>query len=194
MQEPMGVSSIFDEKAFLSALEWWQLAGVDEVIVEEPADWLAIAAPVQNQTSIGAIPAPAAGVPPMPAAPLPDQLPVFREWLMTSDALPETIPLTARIPLVGPEQAGLAVMVDMPETEDRQSGLLMSGQAGTLLDAMLRAIGRTREDIALLPLLPGRTPTGRPTESALDRWGEIGRHHLHLIGAKRVLLMGELVN
>lgn len=186
MQEPSGVSSIFDEKAYLSALDWWRLAGVDEAISEEPVDWLAeTAKPVAEFPQAEDAPAIEA---------LPATLAEFREWLMTSDALPEPLTRSARIAPSGPEQAEVVVMIDMAESEDRGSGRLWSGSAGVLLDAMLRAIDLDREKVAMIPLVPGRTATGRPADEALNRWGEIGRHHLALSGAKQILLMGESVS
>ena len=53
-----------------SALSWWEEAGVDTVVGEQPRNWLATPAPAAARE---AEPAPA------PAVPFPDDLPAFQE-------------------------------------------------------------------------------------------------------------------
>src|SRR3546814_1601842 len=82
------------------------------------------------------------------------------------------------------------VLTAWPEVDDQRDGALFAGQAGPLLDAMLRAIGMTRGDCYLASLAVTRPPGGRCDDR--DR-GELDRllwHHLGLAKPVRLLLIG----
>ncbi len=158
-----------------SALSWWQEAGVDTIVGEEPRDWLN----------------PKAKAPEERPAPAPDTLPqtldAFRLWLATTDLLPFAAPAAARAAPAGDPACGLMVMTDMPAAE----GGLVAGEAGALFDKMLDAIGRSRETIYLAPLSPARTPTGAIDDKSAARLAEIARHHIGLAAPRALLLFGD---
>jgi len=159
-----------------SALDWWQEAGVDVIVGEEPRDWLN---PKAKE---------AAGAPePAPAA-LPETLDALRAWLAATADIPFASPVAARAAPSGDPGAGLMVMVEMPSDD----GGLISGHAGTLFDKMLVAIGRDRESIYLAPLSPIRTPTGAIDERSAARLAEIARHHIGLAAPRFLLLFGDI--
>lgn len=181
----MGADQHFDWKnTAASALDWWRDAGVDALIDEAPRDWLAPAAPAEPvRASIRAFAAPEA------APALPDTLAAFEAWRTGPDA-PEAVWHGRAIGAQGSAAAGLMIVVDLPEREDAETGMLLSGAAGRLFDRMLAAIGRDRASIYLVPLCAVRPPAGR-IDPALDtRLAGIARHHVALAAPKRLLLLG----
>ncbi|HST37269.1 MAG TPA: uracil-DNA glycosylase family protein [Allosphingosinicella sp.] len=159
-----------------SALGWWQEAGVDTIVGEEPRDWLA---PKTKATD-----APPSAPPPDA---LPDTLEGFRAWLAETDQLPYAAPGARRAAPAGDPAAGLMILTDMPSAD----GGLISGEAGALLDKMLAAIGRRRETIYLAALSPVRTPAGTIGEAEAARLAELARHHIGLAAPKALLLFGD---
>jgi uracil-DNA glycosylase len=179
-------------------LNWWTEAGVDCLVQDEPRGWLKDASQpsARPEHSRGAT-APTAELRPSTSlgtsagGDLPDQLPLFHEWLRTSDALPYAAPAAPRICPSGDPAAGLMILAGMPSTEDCASGTLISGAAGKLFDRMLAAIGRNRETIYLAGLSCLRPVSGRFDAAGASRCAEIARHHLALAGPKAVLLLGD---
>jgi uracil-DNA glycosylase len=56
---------------------------------------------------------------------------------------------------------------------------------------MLAAVGQSRDSIYLLPLAWSRPVTGRITPDDEPRLLELARHHLSLLGPKRLFLLGQ---
>jgi DNA polymerase len=167
-----------------SAIDWWIDAGVDASVDESPRDWLAaIVAPPPAARR----PAAVAEAAPEPA--LPATLDAFLAWRQ-SDAAPEAAWPGAFLTAQGPADAPLLVLVDVPEREDAESSVLLSGAAGRLFDRMLAAIGQSRASIHLVALCAKRPIAGRIAPEFEERLVEIARHHVALAAPKRVLLLG----
>ncbi len=163
-----------------SALSWWQEAGVDTIVGEEPRNWLVPA------------PKPAATVPePAAAVQAPQTLDDFQTWLRESPDLPFASPAAPRVGPSGDPASGLMVVLDMPSAEDAAAGLLLSGPAGALFDRMLTAIHRDRETIYLAPLSPVRSPSGAIDARSAAILAEIARRHVALVRPKALLLFGD---
>ncbi|WP_313808950.1 uracil-DNA glycosylase family protein [Sphingobium sp.] len=164
-------------------LAWWNLAGVDGAVGEEPVNWLR------------PVPAPAAA----PMA-IPDQSPAlprlpsfdaFRLWLAEDAAQPERRwPGTIILP-EGPVNAPLMVITDMPDPADIGAGALLSDRAGQLFDAMLRAIGLKRADVHLASLFLSRPPGGMVEASDLTAAAARISTHVMLAAPQRLLLLGD---
>ncbi|WP_340317744.1 uracil-DNA glycosylase [Rhizorhabdus argentea] len=173
-----------------SLLGWWQDAGLDTLIDEEPRDWLArIERPAP---AVSAAPVSAKATQPTASASLtafPDTLPAFQAWLASSEKL--SIPLRDRIAAAGDAASGLMVLVDLPEADDSASGKLLSGAAGQLFDKMLAAIGRNRDSLYLAAMAPGRPAGGYVDKASGTLFGELARHHVALAKPRALLLMGE---
>jgi DNA polymerase len=174
---------------------WWEDAGLDVVIDEQPRNWLAPieraerAAPGIVSSPPTPRPAPAA-LPAAPAAPsFPDALPAFQAWLATSEKL--SIPMSQRIAPLGDPASGLMVLVDLPEAEDVASGRLLSGPVGALFDKMLAAIGRSRDSLYLAAMAPGRPTGGYVDKASGALFVELARHHVALAKPRALLLMGD---
>lgn len=169
--------------AYASAIEWWRDAGVDTLVEDAPRDWLARLSPEAPASRPSAAPVAKA-----PAA-LPATLEAFLAWRM-GDAAPEAEWLTLRIAPTGPIGRAM-ILVDMPETEDAETGVLLSGAPGRLLDRMLAAIGESRETVYLASVAMARSLTGRIPAEQEARLAELARHHVSLVAPKRLLLMGD---
>jgi DNA polymerase len=173
-----------------SALTWWEEAGVDTIVGEEPRDWLAGAKP---QTAVLAEP------PPPAAEAFPDDLPAFQAWLATTDTLPFASPGARRLPPVGSAASGLMAITDVPSAEDVAAGALFSGEQGALIDNMLRNFsekllgGATidRETLYLAPFSPIRPPAGRIDPAGVRFLAEAMRHHIGLVAPRAVLIFGD---
>lgn len=177
----------------LSALRWWRDAGVDTLVDEAPRDWLKAKASTSHaaarQTRAPASDDQAAQTPVWPIT-----LPAFRAWLEAADALPDESRPGHRLLPSGDPTAGLMVLLDMPEPADAAAGTLLSGEPGKLFDAMLAAIGRSRETIYLASLCLARAPGGRLADESFDRVAALARHHVALAAPERLLLMGNLAS
>jgi DNA polymerase len=71
---------------------------------------------------------------------------------------------------------------------------MLSGDVGDLFDRMLAKMNRTRDDIWLTSMSPTRQPGGKLSEELLAFFRPIMRHHIDLIGPKRLWLMGQTVS
>ncbi len=163
-----------------SALSWWEEAGVDTIVGEQPRDWLAAPAPVAPRVAESA-PAPA------PAATFPDDLPAFQAWLAGTDAIPFASPTARRAAPAGDQASGLMLVTDLPDA----SGELFGGEVGALFDRMLAAIGRSRDTIYLAPFSPIRPPSGRIDKAGVDLLARAMRHHVGLVAPKALLIFGD---
>ncbi len=172
------------QTAAASAIDWWREAGVDALVDEAPRDWLAALEPAKTAPRPGAAPAAVAEV-----APLPATLDAFEAWRLGPDA-PEAAWPGKPIAAQGDPASDIMVLVDLPEREDMDSGVLMSGAVGRLFDRMLAAIGRDRASIYLVPVCATRPVAGRISPEIEDRLNEIARHHVMLAQPKRLLLLG----
>lgn len=162
-----------------SALAWWQEAGVDTFVAEEPRNWLnpkPVVAPALSEPEAMAA----------PVAAMPDTIHAFHAWLA---AAPLPFPtIGARLAPAGEPSAPLMVLIDMPT----QSGGWFEGEADPLFDRMLAAMnGLNRDKLYLAPLTPARPINGRIDAAQARRLGEIARHHIGLVRPRALLLFGE---
>ena len=190
-----------------SIADWWSLAGVDALVGEEPAGWLVL--PPANDA---AAPRPKPMIAPEPeAAPLPailqrqeapqpvetkgpvvfpDAWDEFQHWLATSDDVPGSQWDARRVLPVGQVEAPLMLLTAWPEIDDQRDGALFTGAAGQLLDAMLRAIGTTRDACYMASLAVTRPAGGRCDGADAAELDRLLWHHLKLARPERLLLIG----
>jgi DNA polymerase len=164
----------------LSALDWWAEAGVDTLADDSPRNWLA-AAPIVIE-GVTAVSTQAKAV-------LPDTLAAFRAFLLADVTIPG--PVKGRVDASGDAASGLVIVVDMPESEDRASGILLSGEVGALFDRMLGAIKLGRDQVYLIPFSPVRATTGKLGDGELATLTPLLRHHLALVSPRKLLLLGD---
>ncbi|WP_374523830.1 uracil-DNA glycosylase family protein [Sphingopyxis sp.] len=186
--------------------DWWSLAGVDSLVGEVPAGWLDVPAAndVAARPKVSPLAEPEAPV--LPAAlqrqqppeaaeargpvVFPDEWDAFQAWLAANPDVPGSQWDARRVLPEGQAEAPLMLLTAWPEIDDQRDGVLFSGPAGQLLDAMLRAIGRTRADCYLASLAVTRPPGGRIDERDAAELERLLWHHLRLAKPARLLLIG----
>jgi DNA polymerase len=186
--------------------DWWSLAGVDALVGEAPAGWLT---PPPANDAAAPKPKPVFAEPviaPLPAAlqrqevvetpvakgpvELPTEWTAFQSWLAEHPDVPGSQWDARRVLPVGESGAPLMLLTAWPEVDDQRDGALFSGPAGKLLDAMLAAIGTTRDEAYLASLAVTRPPGGRCDEAAAAELDRLLWHHLRLARPGRLLLIG----
>lgn len=169
-------------QAVSAYLAWWELAGVDNAVGEEPCNWLR---PTPTARP-AALPPTAPAVDAKPAT-----LEAFTTWLMDDAAQPERRWPGAAIAPQGSANARLMVVTDMPDAADMAAGTLLADQAGQLFDAMLAAISLTRADISLTSLFISRPPGGMVEAADIATAADRMRTHVMLARPQLLLLLGD---
>jgi DNA polymerase len=117
----------------------------------------------------------------------PTALDAFAPWWLTEPKLDEG-GLAPRIAPRGKPGAPLMILVEQPEQEDSET--LLSGRQGTLLAAMLVAMGLGEDEFYLAAALPRHTPMADWNAIRISGVGEVLRHHIALAAPHRLLLLG----
>ena len=187
-------------------LGWWADAGLIDAVADAPQPWLdAPAAPARAAPAGEAVastaPAPQPAPPPpaaaAPAEPqtlpdtLPDTLDALDDWLATSPDLPGARWSLRRIAPTGPQAAPIMLLTDCPAESDIAAGRLFADAPGALLDAMLAAIGQTREALRIGSIALTRPLAGRMDPRDGEALVHIARHHIALARPRALLLIGE---
>ncbi len=178
------------------ALAWWRDAGVDLDFADEPANWLA-QPPAAVEENAGTAPRPAFREPPrtapaaahriVPQDGLPADLAAFTAWWLAEADFADGAP-SGRIAPTGTPGAELMVLAEEPEAGDGDA--LLSGPQGRLLDAILAAIGLSRDAVYLASALPRHTPAADWPALAAMGLGEVLDHHVRLAAPRRLLVFG----
>ena len=88
---------------------------------------------------------------------------------------------------------GMIIITDMPSADDDSSGNILSGAAGEMMDKMLNAIGMSRENVSILPMLFWRTPGGRtPSRDEIDLARPFVNRAIELLKPRVILTLGTL--
>ncbi len=97
------------------------------------------------------------------------------------------------LPHVGTNQSGLLIITDLPSTDDDETGNILSGNCGELLDKMIGAIGIDRSNVSITPLVFWRTPGGRtPSREELDLTRPFINRIIELLHPTIILTLGTL--
>jgi DNA polymerase len=178
-----GDLDIIGEAEARSALAWWLQAGVDVAIQEQPRNWLKPSRPASARTQATAVE--------RPPEPLPESLEALREWLSASLQVPMARAGARRVLPQGAEQAAVMLLADAPAAEDLAAGQPIGGEAWTLTQRMLKAIGLTPDQAYSASLSCIHAPGARLDEKARQACAEIARRHIRLARPKRLLLLGD---
>ncbi|MBR2510686.1 MAG: uracil-DNA glycosylase [Alphaproteobacteria bacterium] len=85
------------------------------------------------------------------------------------------------------------ILTDIPSSDDDESGKILSGGIGELLDKMIGAIGLSRENVSIVPMIFWRTPGGRtPTKQELELARPFVDKAIELINPKVIVTLGTL--
>lgn len=192
-----------------SALDWWQLAGVDSDFLDDATDWLGEASISERGSDSSKPPRPKnQNASPQSSAKIktennpepkriervdllgtnpPQTLEEFREWWLSAPGL-DAIGPRGRVPPRGPKGAKLMVLVIDPEQGDRDA--LLSGPQGALLTNILKAMGLHPDSVYFASALPRHTPMADTKSIALSGIDEITRFHVNLVSPQKVLAFG----
>lgn len=97
------------------------------------------------------------------------------------------------LPHIAANPNGLLIITDIPSGEDDACGKILSGPAGELLDKMLQAIGMSRNEVYITPLVFWRTPGGRtPNRNELDLAKPFVNKFIELAKPSFILTLGTL--
>lgn len=174
-------------------LAWWSLAGVDACVGESPTDWFARPTLVQNATAPVASPRPASPIA-APPAPMPATLDAFHDWLARATDQPEARWIGNPVAPVGPADARLMVLLDMPEDTGPGShgdNGHLGPDADRLLNGILRAIGLDRDAIYLASLCIRRPPGGVLSDEQAALLATRMQHQIMLARPRALLMLGD---
>jgi DNA polymerase len=167
----------------MSALEWWLESGVDVLVDERPRNWLEEKQTPshQSESEPGSASPDEAGVP--------DSLPLFREWLASAStgAKGKSKPVLPQ----GEEGAEVMLIAEAPGREEAVAGTPIAGEAATLMERMLAAIGWNRSQAYFANLSCFYAPGAKPAAKDLQECAEAARTHIALAKPKRLLLLGD---
>lgn len=94
---------------------------------------------------------------------------------------------------VAPKPNGMIIITDMPSADDDAAGAILTGDNGELMDKMLAAIGMSRENVSILPMLFWRTPGGRtPSRDEIDLARPFVNRAIELLKPRVILTLGTL--
>lgn len=97
------------------------------------------------------------------------------------------------LPHVANEPNGLMIITDIPSSDDDASGNILSGGAGELVDKMLGAIGMSRTNVHISPIVFWRTPGGRtPSRTELDLSRPFLDRFIELTAPRVIVTLGAL--
>lgn len=97
------------------------------------------------------------------------------------------------LPHIASNPNGLLIISDIPSSDDDASGKILTGGAGDLMDKMLAAIGMSRENVSITPMMFWRTPGGRtPSTDEINLARPFVNRIIELLKPQVILTMGTL--
>jgi DNA polymerase len=97
------------------------------------------------------------------------------------------------LPRLTTDDRRLLIITDSPSADDDESGQVLSGAAGALMDKMLAAIGLSRADVSILPMVFWRTAGGTsPSKNDLDLARPFVNRAIELLRPAAILTLGTL--
>ena len=185
-------------QAIKSYVGWWAEAGLIDAVSDDPFDWLApVAQPAQRdvaamqRATLAQVAPAAAALTAETATALPGDLAAFDAWLAQSADLPGLEWSMQRVLPSGPADAPMMLLADAPDPADIEAGRLFSGAQGRLIDAMLAAIGLSRDACRIGSIALTRPIGGRLDGGDADRLTAIARRHVALAKPRALLLVGQ---
>jgi uracil-DNA glycosylase len=180
-----------------SLVDWWKMAGVEYLVEDVSVDWLA---PKEAET----VPLAAATAAPTRIS---ESEPIIARPAISSSDWPADIAalqaaIASGLPLpgntyggksaapVGPVNAQLMIIGDIPDIEEIETGSFGAGGAGLLLANMVGAIGYNLADCYLGALATTRPATGELPEDDYSSLAAFALHQINLVNPQRVLVLG----
>lgn len=175
-------------------LGWWQLAGLDSAVSDEPVNWLAAeltaAEPVAATANAKIVEAEAAAPIPTADAEWPNDIAALQSAVRDGAALPGNGFGRQFAAPVGQAGSALMVITDFPDPDDLAAGEFGSSTTGKLLKAMLAAV---RIDIAqcyCTALATTAPASGEIAEAHYPALSAFVRHQVKLVKPAALLVLG----
>ena len=97
------------------------------------------------------------------------------------------------LPHIAPNSNGVMILTDMPSADDDETGKILSGTAGDMIDKMLSAIELSRDAVSIVPVLFWRTPGGRtPTNDEIALSKPFVERIIEIIKPTVIITLGTL--
>jgi uracil-DNA glycosylase family 4 len=173
-----------------SLSSWWELAGVDSCVVGEAVDWLALDAKPVNVELASTKPEPRPEPPAEQKIDWPQDIEDLRSMIAGGVALPGNAFSNRPVGPVGPANAALMVISDLPDGDELAAGKFGSGASGKLLERMMVAIGIELADCYWTALATTIPATGDLPEGALPELADFVRHQINLIDPESIIVLG----
>jgi DNA polymerase len=176
-------------------LDWWNSAGVDYIVGDDPHDWLAKTSAIRTDSSLPQLATPVEKVEVVRSqtdANWPGHLELLVQMITESKGLPGTDFGGRCIAPAGALDASLMIITDFPDTEAIEAGKLTAGPLGLLLNNMLSMIGQTVDLCYITALAFTRPATGALPDEALPQLVQFARHQIDLLKPAHILILGSV--
>ena len=169
---------------------WWELAGVDCAVGDETVNWLTLDAKLEIAAPLLDKPEPLPELAAKTKIEWPQDIEALRSMISNSAALPSNAFGNRHIAPVGPSNASLMIISDLPDGDEVATGQLGSGATGKLLARMMAAIGVDLADCYWTALATTIPATAELPDSALPDLADFIRHQINLVDPERIVVFG----
>lgn len=176
-------------------LGWWQLAGVDSGVSDDPVNWLAVElAAAESATAAKIVETVKANTSsqelPTADAVWPSDIVALQSAIREGQALPGNSFGRQFATPMGQISGTLMIITDFPDADELAAGAIGAGVSGRLLKAMLAAIGIDLAQCYWMGLATTAPATGELPESAYASLAAFARHQISLVRPEALLVMG----
>lgn len=175
-------------------LGWWQLAGVDSGVSDDPVNWLAAELtapePVAAEKEARIAEANTASPAPQADAVWPNDIAALQSAVREGAALPGNGFGRQFAAPVGQSGSAMMIISDFPDPDDLAAGAFGSGTSGRLLKAMLSAVNIELSQCYWTGLATTAPASGELPEAAFPSLAAFVRHQISLVQPAALLMMG----
>lgn len=173
-----------------SLTSWWELAGMHSAVGDEVVDWLALDAKSEVIAPLARQPALQPEVAVQPKPEWPQDIEALRILIAEGAALPCNAFGNRPVVPVGPANAELMIISDLPDRDEVTAGTIGSGATGKLLERMLAAIGVDLAQCYWTTLAATIPATGELPDAALPELADFARHQIGLVDPETIFVLG----
>lgn len=169
---------------------WWELAGVDCAVGDEVVDWLALDAKSEVVAPLARLPAQQLGVPIQLEPEWPQNVEALRIMITGGATLPCNAFGNRPVGPVGPANADLMIISDLPDRDEVTAGTIGSGVTGKLLERMMAATGVDLAQCYWTTLAATIPATGELPDAALPELANFVWHQIDLVDPETIIVLG----
>ena len=169
---------------------WWELAGVDCAVGDETVDWLSLDAKPEISALIPDTPESLPELPEQTTIEWPQDIEALRTMIANGAALPSNAFGNRPVAPIGPSNARIMIISDLPDGDEVAAGKLGSGATGKLIARMIAAIGVDWADCYWTALATTIPATGELPGSSLPGLADFIRHQINLVDPAHIVMFG----